>query len=164
MAGEAQIGTNLVDSLLGLADNLRGSLNSAFGVRQWRVYVVRRRWSGDERGDGSPSVVSSLLLDPDPEVLFEGTGAYAYEMQSLGKDTDGGALLREVSLTYTEGQLIGDPCERSEEHFFKLVDAHGQGHKPRFFVLSRPPIADRTKRLGWQLHLEHADIVQSDIS
>jgi hypothetical protein len=133
-------------------------------VRQWRVFVVRREWSGGERGAGDVRLVSSEQLVPDPEVLFDGQGAFMYEMRAHGRDNVGDAILREVSLTYTEAQLTGGTIEPHEDFFFKLVDAHGQGLAPRFFVPKRPPIADRSKRIGWHVDLVVAEIVSPEIS
>lgn len=164
MAGSAQLGTNLVDSLVGLADNLRGSLNSAFGVRQWHVFAVRREWSGGERGAGTVRVSERVQLTPDPEVLFDSGRAFMYEMRAHGRDSVGDAMLREVSLTYSEAQLTGGTIEPHEEFFFKLEDAHGQAHAPRFFVPKRPPIADRDKRIGWQIDLDAVEIKSPEIS
>lgn len=40
------LGNNLVDSLVGVIDSLRSSLNPAMGVRQYNVAIVKRRWIG----------------------------------------------------------------------------------------------------------------------
>lgn len=159
MPGSATLGSNLVDSLVSVADALRSDLNPAAGVRQYRVYTVRRSWSGDCRGDGVATTTEIELL-PQPKVEESQlvTEGFRYNLRPEGKTEEGSVTLREVSLTYTEAELTGGTIGKTVEWFYKLVDAQGQQIQPRYFVLSRPPIVDREKDIGWIVFLKRAEI------
>ncbi len=153
MGGSAILGTNLVDSLVpDVVDGLRDDLHPAFGVRQFRVYTVRRTWSGGITGDGSYSDVETELT-PQPLVKPYRT---EYRLDRCGIDEAGLVVLREISLTYTEAELVGGPIAAGEEWLIKLIDAHGQSIADRYWVVARPPFPDRIKDIGWIVQLEKA--------
>lgn len=148
MPGSATIGTNLVDSLLGVVDDLRSSLHGDMGVRQWRVYTVRRVWTGDEPGDGTYTDTETEIT-PQPLVSYDLRNA----LTMAGLVEAGEIWLSEVSLTYTEAELTGRPLGASEQWFYKLTDAHGQGMEPRYYGLKDPPSPDRINTIGWKVKL-----------
>ncbi len=153
MPGSATIGTNLVDSLLGMVDDLRGSLNPDMGVRQWRVYVVRRVWSDGRVGEGTPA---DTLTELTPQPLIQSYNLF-YEISPAGLDESGTVIASEVSLTYTEDELQPSPGV-GEEILYLLRDAHGQSIADRYFVLSAPPEPDRTNTIGWILKLKEIQV------
>lgn len=150
MPGSATIGTSLVDDLLSVVDDLRTELPTDMGIRQWRVFVVRRTWSGDERGQGTYTE-SELELVPRPVVRF---GGLSHKSNPEGRDEDGDVVLTEVSLTYTETELGGDGTFADNvELFYRLDDAMGQGTPSRIFVPRKPPFPDRERDIGWRIVL-----------
>jgi len=161
MPGSAVLGINLVDRLQPLADRMR-QLEDRFGLRQFDVYRVHRRWTGVERGDGNVVVLLDNLLDPRPLVSAPNNqGAPHYELAPGSKLDEGEILLEQVSLTYTEAELTGPaPMPPLEEWFFRLVDARGQDIPTRYYVLNGPPRADRLKTMGWVLQLQRARIAE----
>jgi hypothetical protein len=152
MPGSATIGTNLVDSLLGVVDDLRSSLHADMGVRQWRVYTVRRVWA-TEVGDGS--FMDTLVeITPSPLVSYD----LVNELTPAGLDERGNVRLSEVSLTYTEDELLGRPLGALEQWYYLLRDAHGQGLADRYFGVSGPPKPDRISTIGWVVQLVRQNV------
>lgn len=152
----------LEDDLVPMIDGLRGELNSAFGTRQYDVYIVRRRWPsgriGDDAEDTQPPVVTAIKLDPRPSLVFPTTGARFWAMTAAGRDLSGEAVLMEVSLTYTEDQLTGGAFDTNpsddEDFYYMTVDALTQGVRPRYWKPNAPPIPDREKTIGWVVPLK----------
>lgn len=143
----------LVDSLVeGLIDDLRGSLHPEFGVRAYHVDVVTRTWTGDGVGDGFFTEAVGRL---DPQPLIEVWDGRRYELRDCGLDEMGEIRLREVSLTYTWGDLTGEPLLANQERTFRLSGAHGQmvdtngAPVTRDFQIARPPYVDRIEDMGW---------------
>jgi len=158
MPGSATLGTNLVDSLVpDVIDELRGSLHPELGVRQFRVFVVTRTWSGEAIGEGTASD-AELEIDPQPMVKpYVGVAFSRTLMLGLepcGLDESGSVELSEVSLTYTETELGGPPADpMRQELLYRIDDAHGQGVASRFFIPSAVPYPDREQDMGWRLLL-----------
>ena len=160
MPGSAVLDTSLVDSLLPVVDSLR-ELHTSFGTRSWQVYTVKRTWSGSRRGEGNgvdPDYTDSAVeLTPSPEVMDRRRRM----LDPTGMDEVGEVELHEVSLTYTETDLLGAAggnLAANVEFFYKLVGTHGQLQVTRYFVIGkRPVIADREKTIGWIVTLERAE-------
>lgn len=161
MAGSAVLGTNLVDELVPMVDELKGDLYRDMGVRQYRTYLVRRRWSGARRSEGTVTVLSRTELTPAPRVDF---GGLRTQLEPHGFLEDGSVRLTEVSLTYTEAELTGRPLADNEEFFYKLVDAHGQASKTRYFTPTDAPLeVDREKNIGWRVPLKRFEPQGGDV-
>ena len=156
MSGSATLDPNvLVDSLVGVIDGLRGSLHPAFGVRPYRLYTVRRTWSGDMAGEGSFTDVE-VEIAPQPRVLtWDG---YDFDLTKVGVDEKGEVKVTEVSLTHTHADLVGPTLSDNEQWFIKLVEANGQGNPPRYFTHAKPPFVDREKDMGWVLWLRSVNV------
>ena len=151
MGGTAILGTNLVDRLVPMTDRLRGRLNAMAGVRQYAVYRVRRVWSGGRRGEGTATTTLREELTPAPKVDF---ASLRNHLEPQGLIEEGGALLTEVSLTYTEAELTGRPLGPAEEFFLRLVDIQGQGSRDRYFEPTDAPlVVDRERDIGWRVPL-----------
>jgi hypothetical protein len=148
----------LIDDLVPeVIDGLRGDLHPEFGVRAYRVFTVKRTWSGSMVGEGSVSEVTNEIT-PQPKVLVW-TGL-KFELRTCGLDDMGEIQLREVSLTYTHLELTGKSdavmLGKNQEFLIKLTEAHGQGNPVRYFQHSRPPFVDRENDMGWVVWLRDA--------
>jgi hypothetical protein len=156
------LGENLVDKLVPTVDKLRANLLPAMGVRQYTVAIVKRRWSGEQRGEGTASVVSTLTLSPPPLLTYSNNlRALHYDLQPTGADDEGTVSLSEVSLTYSEVELTGGALAANEEMYYRITDDQGQGIAPRYYMLSAPPVPDREKAIGWQLSLRRVEIEEA---
>jgi len=148
MAGNATLGTNLIDQLLPMIDSLRGTLHPMFGVRAFRVYTVLRTWAGQMVGDGD---FTDVVTELTPQPRIEQWDGYKWVLMPSGVHEDGLIRMTEVSLTYTHAELTGalDAGQRNQQFFFRLVDAYGQANEDRILRHSRPPFVDREKTMGW---------------
>jgi hypothetical protein len=153
LVGLATMGTNLVDDLVPMADDLRDELHRDFGVRQFRTYLVRRVWSGTYVGNGSLKVTSIGELIPAPDVELADT----HTLTEGGLQATGTATLHGVSLTYTQNQLLGEPLSNNEEFHYLVVDAHGQGISRRLFIPQDHPTTARSKSLAWDVTIRLVD-------
>jgi hypothetical protein len=148
--------SSLVDDLIPTVDALRAELLPAFGVRAQRVFLLHRRWSGTERGEGVLTVLSEVEMIPPP-LLTDASAKQRYELKSHGRDEEGELEASEISLTYTEGELDMRPVPPLEEFLWKVIDAHGQAQNLRYYVPAAPPRVDREDSIGWKVILKRAD-------
>lgn len=156
---ESVLGSNLVDELVPVADELRSELFPEMGVRQFRVFLEKRRWSGIERGDGSALAAHySVELDPRPLVRFL---SLEESLTACGREEDGVIELTEISLTFTEGELMGTSqgaLAQNEQFFYRVADGHGQGIATRYFTPVQKPESDRIKTIGWRILLRRTEL------
>lgn len=155
MGGSAVIGDSLVDQFIGLADELRASAAADFGTRQWNVYAVVRRWVDGTVGEGT-FVDEETLLEPPPKI--ESFSSLANRLTPCGIDEAGILRMTQVSLSYTEAELGGGVRDHDAQHYFKVVDAHGQATTTRYFANRVPPYPDRIRTIGWVLEVEDAKV------
>lgn len=141
----------LVDSLVpGVIDALRDSLNPQFGIRAYRTYRVIRTWTGAEPGSGSYTDDAGELR-PQPRVwVWDG---FKFNQEPIGLQSVGRVRLTEVSLTYAEPDLTGQPLTNNQELLIAIGDANGQGSSTNLFTHVQPPYIDREKDMGWVLNL-----------
>lgn len=161
MAGSATLDPNvLVDSLVtGVIDGLRDALHPQFGVRPYRVFAVRRAWSGDVAGMGSFQDTETELT-PWPRVArWDGM---SYQHMEIGRESEGMVKVTEVSLTYTFDELVGANLCRHEQWFIKITEANGQGTPPMYFTHAKPPYVDRERDMGWVLWLRDVSVPCND--
>jgi hypothetical protein len=145
----------LVDSLVpDVIDGLREDLHPQFGVRAYRVYRVIRTWSGRVAGEG---VATDDAGELRPQPLVWQWDGLRFEQATCGIEELGEVKLTEVSLTYTEGQLTGQPLRRNQEILIAIGEAHGQGSTTRLFRHTRPPYIDRVKDMGWVVWLRKVE-------
>ncbi len=160
MAGSAILDPDvLVDGLVpGVIDGLRGILHPEFGVRSYRVFTVKRTWSGKLAGEGNLTT-EEIEIEPQPKVqVWRNDKELKLELAQCGLDELGEIKLTEVSLTYTWEELTGRPPDgdgpgANVEFFIKVTEAHGQLNKERFFQNTKPPFVDRIKDMGWVMWL-----------
>lgn len=152
------LGTSIIDSLVGVIDSVRDSIHAIVGDRQYRVYVVRRTWSGSRRGEGI-ATSTAVELTPPPLVQIEGDDkGVHYQMQSGGREEEGQCTLREVSLTWAEGDLVPVGLPSNVEFYYRLVDQKGQGLQTRHYVPEGPAAVDLEKDIGWVVRLRRRHV------
>ncbi len=157
MPSELQPGV-LADELVSVTDEIRGAVHGALGTRPYRVWVVRRSWSGGRRGVGEPVDTETELLPP-PRVRR--SPQLEKRLRPAGPEEEGDITLTEVSLTYSEDELY--PAARTEnaEFFYRLDEGHGHDARPRFFVPREPPQARRgdsqRDAIDWRIELRQVE-------
>jgi hypothetical protein len=142
-----------------LADELRDMLTE-FGLRPYKVRIIRIQWSGGERGIGQPSVVSELHLLPTPKVTD--LSGLSEIVHSIGLHEVGGILLTEISGRFTEEALKGydadeTPIPPDQEFFYEIEFPRPDGQpsvRRRFFPSSPPEY--KAGKLQWTVRLERA--------
>lgn len=141
--------TNLVDKLITKVDGLRQTFADKFGLPAYDLYQIVRTWSGGEVGSGTVTSVVTRI-NPTPKVTFKG----GETLLSAGRHEDRTMQASNISLTYTENFLQGDPKPSGTEVFFKLVERNGQAADTTTWILSGVPQAQRNK-IGWLLDFKH---------
>jgi hypothetical protein len=156
MGGSADLDPDvLVDSLVtDVIDGLRADLHPQFGVRPYRLYTVKRTWTGQIVGEGRATDVTTEIT-PQPRVL-EWSG-YKWVEAAAGLTTEGEYKITEISLSYTYDEITGGSLGNSVQWLLKLTEALGQGNPDRYMVPSRPPFVDREQDMGWVVHVRAAN-------
>lgn len=146
----------LVDSLVtDVIDGLREDLHPIFGVRAYRAYRVIRTWTGRRIGDGAFTDDAGELR-PQPRVkLWDGL---RFVQATCGIRELGEIRLTEVSLTYTQADLTGQPLTKMQESFIALGEANGQASTTELFAHTAPPFIDRERDMGWVLSLRRVEV------
>lgn len=105
LSGQNEAQATLAHRLTCVADRLRG-LNTRFGLRSKRVFLVWTKWTGNERGEGDEHVIAEVELLPTPKV--SDLNAIARRPYSAGVFPEGSLLINEISAgAYTEDVLTG---------------------------------------------------------
>lgn len=157
MPGSATLGSNLVDELLELADDLREDLSVGFGTRPYRVWTVQRVYPSGTIGDGDYTDTETEIT-PRPRVL-PWLSSVQRTLEPCGIDETGTVELREVSLTYTYDELTGGDLAAGTDWFIKLTEGESQEQPARYFTINKPPFPDREKDIGWRIELLRASSV-----
>lgn len=147
---------SLVRKLEPVADALRDQLTKV-GLRQYKVAVVRVRWTGGARGDGVPEAVSYTHLLPTPKVLD--LASLEEVLHPTGMQETGGIRVEQISGSYTEEQLRGldqdgNQLDPSEEVFYEIEFLRGDNLpslKRRFILQDAPQYF--AGKLQWQMNL-----------
>src|SRR4051812_14282937 len=129
---------NLVDKLISKVDGLRQTFADKFGLPCFDSYQIVRTWSGGEVGAGTPSSVVTKI-NPTPTVKLSGGD----KLLNVGRKDDRTMQAYNLSLTYTENFLQGDPKAAGVEVFFKLVERNGQAADTTYWILKGTPQAQR---------------------
>lgn len=173
--------TTVAHRLTRVADRLR-QLNTRFGLRSQRVFLVWTRWTGEERGEGDESVLARVELLPTPRVsdmsaialrpwsagMFpEGmlrvdqisAGAYTAEnLKGLTIPSEGARAPRPPGSTPVSGTLLEPRSSERVDFFWEIAeDDRGDGqltHRRRFRLFGEP--ARREGSLYWTVALEAA--------
>lgn len=156
----AQLRGTLARKLVPTADSLRDLL-TRFGLRTYKVSVIRIQWSGGDRGVGTPVVLRETVLLPTPKV--EGLSSLTELIQPIGMNEEGGIDLTKISATYTDEDLRGlsaqgEEIPPDEEVFYEIefprLDG-GPSLKRRFQLRGAPQF--RPGGLQWSVRLEKSN-------
>lgn len=144
----------LADELAEVVDDGR-QLAADFGLRPYRVFSVRIRWSGSTVGAGEPSVVLEEEFLPTPRVNLD---KLRREPREPGGWVERGTLrMDRVSARYTEDQIdalcVGRSAPANEERLIevRVDDRHGLTRRRRFTVSGVPFL--RAERFEWVVDL-----------
>jgi hypothetical protein len=148
-----------------LGDNLR-QLNTKFGIRPYRLFLVWTKWTGIERGEGDEQVVAEHEILPTPKV--ESLDSVALSIFAAGQLEVGSVRVSEVSLKLTRDQLTGrdipgvgivDHVEQPYDFFYEMredgrgeVDTGVQPARLKFRLAADP--FRRAEKPYWQMTLE----------
>jgi hypothetical protein len=147
----------LARKLINTADVLR-DLYTVFGLRPYRVKLIKTRWSEGVRGRGIEEVTLERILEPTPLVLD--LAALTEIIQPVGLDEVGTIRIEQISGRYTEDILRGfddegNPPERGEQFFYEIefpIPGDADGVRRRFVLRAAPMyFADKFQ---WVITLE----------
>jgi hypothetical protein len=158
IAGVTELCGSLAFTLRPVVDMIR-DLYTTFGLRPYKVSLVRTSWSGGRRGLGVELVVSSRVILPTP--LISDMTSLAEIVTPVGLDEFGSVLLSQVSGTFTEDQLRGhifdgDPVPFDQQFYYEVefppACEGDEGERRRFTIKGAPMyFADRFQ---WNITLE----------
>ncbi len=140
---------NLIDRLIPKVDTLRQRAADRFGLPAHNMYRVFRTWSGGELGSGVSSDLVTLIT-PTPKIKFAGED----RLFPHGREDNRTMSATEISLTYTENFLQGDPKLPGQECFYKLMERNGQGADTTYWILVSTPEVIRDE-ICWTLHFKN---------
>lgn len=143
---------NLIDKLIPKVDLLRQKAADKFGLPAFNMYRVIRTYASGTIGEGSYTEVSTLL-SPPPMIKFTG----ADELQHGGRRDARKMKATEVSLSYTENWLQGEPLAAGDIIYYKLVDRNTTtSQDPTTWVLEKIPEQERDQ-IYWELDFRRFD-------
>lgn len=155
----SQVKKTLARGFIGLADSLRDMLTQ-FGLRAYKVSLVKVQWSGGRRGKGTAVTIQEKVILPTPKI--ESLDSLADVLQPVGMEEQGSLTLSQISGTFTEEELRGyskegDPIPRDQEFFYEVefFPNEGEAQKRRFFPASPPTYFPG--KLGWSIRLLKAN-------
>jgi len=158
-ATSAQAKKSLARSFIPLADSLRDMLTK-FGLRAYKVTIVRIEWSGGKRGRGTPVTVDEKVILPTPKI--SSLDSISEVLQPVGLEELGSLELSQVSGSYTEEDLRGfteggDDIPPNQEFFYEVefFPNNGNAQKRRFYPVSAPTYFPG--RLQWTIRLNKAN-------
>lgn len=149
----------LAGRLICTADNVR-DLYTRFGLRPYKVRIIRTRWTGGRRGQGEEFITHERPIRPTP--LLADLGAISQIVNPIGLDEVGGVQLSEITGTFTDDDLrgldsAGTPPEPDEQVFYEIEfpRSDGQpGERRRFFLGAAPMY--QADQFQWIVRLERA--------
>ena len=180
----SQLGQTLVDKLSRTVADVR-QLATMFGIRPYRVWVLRGNWSGTHEGEGDFTVTEQFELLPTPKVLtWDATTrpadpAGSHEMGDVKLDYvpyrsgpfepggPSGPFNQDISIGYTEddlrGHCITKPLTATEQVFYDIQEDGGL----EATVVNLTPVRRRFKLIGvpnlekgrvcWTVHLRKSE-------
>lgn len=159
---EPEVSTpKLVDRIATKVDRIRQRVNvDKVGVRRYHLYRVIRTWDGDEVGDGDVTV-STVEITPAPAITL---GKSKDSLNGRGRVEVGSMFASEVSLTYSQSDLM-PTLTAGQELYYKLVEMNTpQGASTTYWILTTAPEADRCETPGgnaqWLLNFTRAQITE----
>lgn len=157
---------SIVSELGPVIDDLRG-LNTEFGIRPYRIFLVRTKWDGGQRGVGIESVLTKVEILPRPLVVD--LASLDRRSAPVGLQETGDVLMREISFTaFKEDDLMGrvsaDGQPAVDEDFFYGIEEDTDVHtntlqvSGRRFYPERATYLDTGKGLEWSVSLKRQDV------
>ena len=152
-----QFDKTLARNLIPVADKLRDQF-TRFGLRPYKIRVVRIQWSAGDRGVGTPVIISEIDILPTP--LVQDLSMVTEIVHPIGLDEAGTIIVSQVSGRFTDEDLRfagkhGEPPGPDEEVFYEIEFPRADGlpgDKRRFYLRSAPHYyADQFE---WHLRLE----------
>jgi hypothetical protein len=160
---EQDLGLLFAQDMIEVADEIR-QLNTDFGLRPYRVFLVHQQWTGPARGMGEPREISRVELLPTPEVAdMTATGR---SLHAIGLVEDGSLKLSEISARYTEDELLGrtpdvrDPLlprtgKKNVEFYYEVVHQRRRDDPAARRRYVPDAAADlKPGQFGWTVHLK----------
>ena len=148
----------LVERLLPTVNKLR-AIPAKFGLRPYRVRLIKTRWTGGQRGFGVEEVSTIFEITPTP--MVSDLSALTETLFPIGVNEQGGINVTEINPTYTEDELRGftngAPPGRDEQIFYEIEfprQGSAEGDKRRFTLRSAPTY--QADNFQWTLRLERA--------
>lgn len=135
---------SLAEGLGGIVDEAR-QLVTDLGLRPYRVFAVRVRWTGGAVGRGEPRAVSEIEFLPTPEIVD--TSSLRGEQRSGGLVERGTLQIRKLSPRYTEDEIRGmfgcAGLHAGEQVWIETrIDARDGSTERRRFVVDGAPFRD----------------------
>lgn len=153
---QGDLSNSLGQKLIGVADNIR-DLRVRFGLRPYRVRILRTRWAGAAKRGVGPQIVSwEMEILPVPKIS-DLTGLTEI-INPVGADEVGSIMLTEISGRYTEDVLRGFDQNGAQpepnEQVFYEVEFSTTGERRRFYFRSAPTYLP--SKFQWQIRLERS--------
>ena len=152
----------LAQKLIPVADGIR-NLFTRFGLRTYKVRIVRIRWAGGRRGLGVPTVASELDIFPTP--LVQDLTTLTEIATPVGLDESGVIVVSEISGRFTDDQLRfldadGEEPGPDENVFYEIEYPQpdrlsATSVKRRFFLQGAPYYS--AGRFQWSVRLVKAN-------
>lgn len=144
---------NLIDKLITKVDSLRQKAADKFGLPAFDMYRVMRTYASGTIGEGA-FVDAETLLSPPPMVKFQGGDV----LERGGRHDNRTMTAKEVSLSYTEDWLQGEPLAAGQQCFYKLVERNSTtAADTTYWILSAVPEAERDE-INWILRFRRFEI------
>ena len=158
---QMELSNTLAQRLIPVADNIR-NLFTRFGLRTYKVRIVRVRWSDGRRGRGVPQVVAEKDILPTP--LVQDLSGITEILNPIGLDEVGTITVSEISGRFTDDELRflaedGEPPGPDEEVFYEIEFPDPDGNRDsvkRRFLLRGAPYYN-AGRFQWQIRLERVN-------
>ncbi len=142
-----------LDCIIPCLDKIRQNAADSSGYRQYDVFLRTETWSGREKGEGNMTVTETQVLPPPLVVFNNAPNVY---VEAGGREETQVCTMTEVSLRYTESQLLPTGLPKNVDFMYRLADHYSsqQGIADNFFVPINAPTADRVKTIGWNIILK----------
>lgn len=149
---------SLVEDMHGVVNDARQMLTD-FGLRPYRVFSVKVRWTGGAVGRGEPVVIEEREFLPTPEVSVR---PVRRDLRAGGAVERGRTTLRQINPDLTEDEIRG-LCHCGAQHAtgvqgfveVRIDERDGSTVRRRFTVASAP--AREAGAFQWVVDLEKQD-------
>lgn len=122
----------LASDLVDIVDEIR-QLNSEFGIRPYRVFMIHSQWTGGEVGVGQEQITSRIEILPTPRL--KGMDSLSTIVDPTGLTEDGSVDVDQISARYTEDDLTGRTPDLNDPNLPRTsagaVDFYWEVHENR---------------------------------